>query len=387
MQQSKTARERVVALDLLRGLTVAGMLVVDSPGNWSVSYAPLQHAAWNGWTPTDMIFPTFLFCVGMAWAFSFPRRAADSASIWIKAAKRTALLIFIGLVLNALPWFDLVHLRLPGILQRIAACFFLTVAVTLATARKKEGKLYLNTGAIAAAALLLLAGYWTMLRFIPVPGFGAAHLDSLRSLPAWVDRNLFTTNHMWDQGTTPGFGVTYDPEGVVSTLGALASTLIGVLAAIAFRPFPEKRRVFYFALAGAALVALGYLLNPLLPFNKRLWTSTFVLLSSGVSLLALSILLLLPAAGRGAVVLQPLRVLGANAILAFILCQLLEVFSALKIVPGANGADSPQHWGYATALGAIGDPYLASLACALAILVIIVAAIWPLHRRGIFLRV
>jgi predicted acyltransferase len=387
MQEAKTIRERVAALDLLRGLTVAGMLVVDSPGSWSVSYAPLEHAAWNGWTPTDMIFPAFLFCVGMAWAFSFPRRAADSGSIWIKASKRTALLILIGLILNALPRFDLVHLRLPGILQRIAICFFLTVAITLATARNKEGKLYLSTGAIVAATVLLLVGYWAMLRFIPVPGFGAGNLDSLRSLPAWVDRNLFTTNHMWDQGTTPGFGVTYDPEGLVSTLGALASTLIGVLAAIAFRGFPERRRVFYFALAGAALVAAGSLLNPVLPFNKRLWTSSFVLLSSGVSLLALSILLLLPAAGRGGVLLRPLHVLGANAILAFILCQLLEIFSALKIVPTANGTVSPQHWGYATALAAIGDPYLASLACALGIMVIIVAAIWPLHRRGIFLRV
>jgi len=386
MQQPKASRERVVALDLLRGLTVAGMIVVDSPGNWSISYAPLQHAAWDGWTPTDMIFPTFLFCVGMAWAFSFPRRAADSASIWLKVAKRTAILILIGLFLNALPWFDLVHLRLPGILQRIAVCFFLTVAITLATARKKEEKLLLNASAIAATALVLLVGYWAMLRFIPVPDFGAGNLDSLRSLPAWVDRSLFTTNHMWNQGTTPGFGVTYDPEGVVSTLGALASTLIGVLAAIAFRILPGKRRILYFFMAGAALVGAGYLLNPLLPFNKRLWTSTFVLLSGGVSLLALTCLLLVPVDRRSAAILDPLRVLGANAILAFILCQLLEVFSALPIIP-ISGIATPQRWGYATALRVVSDPYLASLACALGILVIVVAAIWPLHRRGIFLRV
>jgi predicted acyltransferase len=286
-----------------------------------------------------------------------------------------------------LPWFDLAHLRLPGILQRIALCFFLTVAITLATAREKEGKLYLNAAAVAVSALVLLVGYWAILRFIPVPGFGPGNLDSLRSLPAWVDRSLFTTNHMWNQGTTPGFGVTYDPEGVVSTLGALASTLIGVLAAIAFRVFPEKRRTLYFFLAGAALVAAGYLLNPLLPFNKRLWTSSFVLLSGGVSLLALSCLLLLPIQSRAAAVVSPLRVLGANAILAFILCQLLEVFSALRIVPEAGGAVSPQQWGYTTALRLIPDPYLASLGCALGILVVIIVAIWPLHRRGIFLRV
>ena len=387
MAQPKTIRERIVALDLLRGLTVAAMIVVDSPGNWSISYAPLQHAAWNGWTPTDMIFPTFLFCVGMAWAFSFPRRVADSASIWLKVAKRTALLILIGLFLNALPWFDLAHLRLPGILQRIALCFFFTVAITLATAREKEGKLYLNRTAIAVSALVLLVGYWAMLRFIPVPGFGPGNLDSLRSLPAWVDRSLFTPNHMWNQGTTPGFGVTYDPEGVVSTLGALASTLVGVLAAIAFGVSPEKRRILYFFLAGATLVSVGYLLNPLLPFNKRLWTSSFVLLSSGVSLLALSCLLLLPVRSRAAAVVSPLRVLGANAILAFILSQLLEIFSVLRIIPEAGGTVSPQQWGYTTGLWLISDPYLASLGCALGILVVITVAIWPLHRRGIFLRV
>jgi predicted acyltransferase len=245
----------------------------------------------------------------------------------------------------------------------------------------------LNTAAIAVTALVLLAGYWAILRFVPVPGFGAGHLDSLRALPAWVDRSLFTTNHMWDQGTTPGIGVTYDPEGVVSTLGALASTLIGVLAAITFRAFPEKQRILHFFLAGTALVIAGYLLNPLLPFNKRLWTSSFVLLSGGVSLLALSCLLLLPLQSRASALVSPLRVLGANAILAFILCQLLEVFSALRIVRAAGGPISPQRWGYATASQLIPDPYLASLACALGILVIITIAIWPLHRRGIFLRV
>jgi predicted acyltransferase len=182
--------------------------------------------------------------------------------------------------------------------------------------------------------------------------------------------------------------VTYDPEGVVSTLGALASTLIGVLAAIAFAVLPERRRTLYFFLAGAALVAVGYLLNPLLPFNKRLWTSSFVMLSGGVSLLALScLLLLLPVHSRAAAVVSPLRVLGANAILAFILSQLLEVFSVLPIVRAAGGTVSPQHWGYATALRLIPDPYLASLACAVGILVIVTLAIWPLHRRGIFLRV
>lgn len=387
MEETQLKPGRVAPLDLLRGLAVAGMIIVDSPGSWQISYAPLQHAAWNGWTPTDMVFPTFLFCVGMAWALSFPRNAVGLHAIWYAAARRTLLLILIGLFLNALPYFDLVHLRFPGILQRIAICYFLTVALTLLTGRWEASKIQLNVIAVAIATIVLLLCYWALLRLVPVPGFGAGHLDSLRSLPAWVDRSVFTINHMWDQGTTPGAGVTYDPEGIVSTLGAVVNCLIGVLAAVAFRALPERRRLLYFAFAGAVLIALGYLLNPVLPFNKRLWTSSFVLLSGGVSLLALAVLALLPARGIGAALAHPLRLLGANAILAFVLCQLLEVISELKFVPSSSGPITPQKWGYGVAVDLIPDPYMASLACAIGILVLIILAIAPLHRRGIFLRV
>lgn len=387
MQTMQRKPGRIDALDLLRGLAVAGMIVVDSPGDWSIFYAPLQHAAWNGWTPTDMIFPTFLFCVGMAWAFSFPRRAADLPAIGIVVARRTVLLIAIGLFLNGLPWFDLAHLRFPGILQRIAVCYCVVAVFTLATARRRESRLHLNPTAIAIATAVLLVGYWALLRFVPVPGFGAGHLDSLRALPAWIDREVFTTDHMWIYGTTDGVGVTYDPEGLLSTLGAIASCLIGVLAAVAFRALPERRRVVAFALAGAAMFVAGYLLDPVLPINKRLWTSSFVLLSAGVSSVALAGLLLLPVRGAVRMITSPLRVLGANAILAFVLSQLLGVASALAFVPWGGGMITPEKWGYTIATGIIPDPYLASLACALGILVVILLAITPLHRRGLYLRV
>src|SRR5438309_400143 len=230
MEEAKRHSGRVEALDLLRGLAVAGMIVVVSPGDWTLSYAPLRHAEWNGWTPADLVFPTFLFCVGMAWGLSFPRREAGIAALWARIARRTALLILIGLVLNALPYFDLAHLRIPGILQRIAVCYLLTAVLTLVTARQRDGMLHLNATAIGIAAAVLLLGYWAMLRFVPAPGFGAGHLDSLRALPAWIDRSIFTTDHLWKYGTTEGVGVTYDPEGILSTLGALVNCLVGVLA-------------------------------------------------------------------------------------------------------------------------------------------------------------
>jgi predicted acyltransferase len=387
VDETKKHSRRVVGLDLLRGLAVAGMIVVDSPGDWGQTYAPLLHAEWNGWTPTDMVFPTFLFCVGMAWAFSFPRNEAGLPAIWLTVVKRTVVLIAIGLVINALPYFDLAHLRIPGILQRIAICYFLAAAFTIATARRKERKLFLNPAPIAITAALILVVYWAILRFVPVPGFGAGHLDSLRALPAWVDRSVFTTDHLWSLGTTEGVGITYDPEGIVSTLGAVVNCLAGVLAAIAYRALPEHRRLVIFAIAGALLMAVAYVVEPTLPINKRLWTSSFVLLSTGFSLLALCVLLLVPVRGFGTALTYPLRVLGSNAILAFILCQLFGVLSQFALVPSADGPINPEQWGFRVASGIFADPYVASLACALGILAIIILMVAPLHRRGIYLRV
>jgi predicted acyltransferase len=363
------------------------MIVVDSPGDWGQTYAPLLHAEWNGWTPTDMVFPTFLFCVGMAWAFSFPRSQAAMPALWRAILRRTALLVLIGLVINALPYFDLAHLRIPGILQRIAVCHLLVAIFTLVTAGRRERKLFLNVTAVAVAVPLILAAYWAILRLVPVPGFGAGHLDSLRALPAWVDRSVFTADHLWVLGTTEGIGVTYDPEGLVSTLGALASTLAGVLAAIGYRRFPERRRLSLFIAAGVVLIIAAYAVDPMLPINKRLWTSSFVLLSAGFSLLALYGLLLVPLRGFGLVLTYPLRVLGSNAILAFVLCQLFGVLSGFNFVPAPDGPINPQQWGFRIASAIFPDPYVASLACALGILTIIVLMVAPLHKRGLFLRV
>jgi predicted acyltransferase len=387
MEEFKEKPRRVAGLDLLRGLAVAGMIVVDSPGDWGQAYAPLLHAEWNGWTPTDMVFPTFLFCVGMAWAFSFPRDETKLPALWLAILKRTAILIMIGLVINALPYFDLAHLRIPGILQRIALCYLLTAAFTLVTAHRQDGKLFLNLAAFAIATPVVLIGYWAMLRFVPVPGFGAGHLDSLRALPAWADRGIFTADHLWNQGTTEGVGVTYDPEGLLSTLGAVVSCFTGVLAAIAYRALPERRRLIAFAVAGMVLMVAAYLVFPGVPINKRLWTSSFVLLSAGFSLLALCILLLVPVRGVGALLTYPLRVLGSNAILAFILCQLFGVLTEFSFIPSAEGPLNPQQWGFRVASGIFADPYMASLACALGILAIILLMVAPLHRRGIYLRV
>lgn len=374
-------RSRLQALDLLRGLAVAGMILVTSPGSWDYRYHQLDHAAWHGWTLGDMVFPTFLFSVGFALALSFPRTSLEGA--WLRVVRRTLLLIVLGLLLNALPAFDLAHLRIPGILQRIALCYALAASLLLLTARTgADGRRAIDHRAVAIATTVLLIGYWLLLRFIPVPGEGAGHLDSAGNLTAWIDRAVFTVDHLWPYGTTPGLGVTYDPEGLLSTLPATVNLLIGVLAVWLFRAAPEWRRALWLGVAAVALIIVGLALDPFFPINKRIWTSSFALLSSGFSLGLLALLLALPeqALQRAG---WPLLVLGGNAILAFTLSQLLGVFSGLALLPGGL---SPQAWGFSVAQAVIPDPYLASLACALAILVLITLAIAPLHRRGLHFR-
>jgi predicted acyltransferase len=396
MGSAKADGGRIIALDVLRGLAVAGMILVTSPGSWDHSYAPLKHAAWNGWTPADLVFPTFLFCVGMAIGLSAPRlRAGDqtSAALWIKIARRTGLLILLGLVLNALPTFDLAHLRLPGILQRIGLCYALASAICLLPARPAaDGTLRVDLGVVALAVVALLVGYWALLAFTPVPGFGVGRLDSNGSLPAFVDRAVFTIPHLWPYGLTEGVGVTYDPEGLLSTLPATVNVLIGVIAATALSRRSERggeggASLIPLLTLGAALVVAGLALDPIVPVNKRIWTSSFALFSSGASLVALVVLQALLKVRAAEIVAAPLKVLGGNAILAFVVSQVLGASAGLTLQHRVGMPDlTPQGFGFETALRLTADPYLASFLCALAILALITAVIAPLHRRGIHLR-
>jgi predicted acyltransferase len=377
------------------------MIVVTSPGDWNRVYWPLKHADWNGWTPTDMVFPMFLFGVGMALGLSFPRPLAEPgarARFWLRVGRRALALILLGLFLN---WVSVVAawagvppagpdaipaLRLPGVPQRIAFCYVLAALLIVTTARKEgDGRAAIAPRAIAAAIAAILLIYWALLRFVPVPGYGAGHLDQEGSLPAWLDRAIFTVPHLWQLGSATWRGpVTYDPEGLLSSFPATVDTLFGVLAAWEWRR-AAGRPLARIAMASALLVVLGLLLDPLLPINKRLWTSSFALLSSGVSGLTLVAVALVIRNATASRLLAPLKILGGNAILAFTISILVGAFAGLPL-NGASGPISPQGWGDAIARSVIPDEYLASLACAFAILALITLALWPLHRRAIHFR-
>lgn len=371
------ASGRFIALDWMRGVAVAGMIVVVSPGSWAHVHPMLRHAAWHGWTPADMVFPAFLFCVGVALGLPFmrPDPVRPPLSAWLRALRRASLLIAIGLILNSLPNPDLAHLRIPGILQRIAVCYLLAFGICTLAVRGGRFRIEWVVGAV----VILLAAWWLVLTFAPTPGFGAGRLDSVGAFPTWVDRVVFGPAHLWRYGTTAGFGVTYDPEGLLSSLPATVNVLIGVVAARLAAPDRAPAvRTGLVALA-VFLIAAGLALHPLMPINKPLWTPTFALLSSGIPLAAF---VALDRAAQLPVlhpVAAPLRIMGGNAMLAFILSQLLGVYGALALLPGGQ---SLQGWGLQAAQLVIADPVLASFACAMAVLGLILAILYPLDRLG-----
>lgn len=373
------ARPRLAGLDIFRGLAVAGMILVNTPGSWSHLWWPLDHAEWHGWTPTDLVFPAFLFAVGVALALSFPRRI--DGGTWVKIGRRTLLLIAIGWGLQLLARPDLAGFRFPGVLQRIGLCYALAASLAILTASTlADGRRALRPGAILATAIGALLFYWALLAFVPVPGFGPGQLSPEGNLTGYVDRMVFTTAHIWRGGTDAAGNVVYDPEGLLSTISALANVLFGMLAAIAWQRDPA-RATLRIALAGAALVAIGLLLHPVLPINKKLWTSSFALFTSGAAALLLALCMV---ATRKSVprLLAPLHMLGMNAILGYVLSVLIGIAGFRLFI----GDESLQGWGFARLNALIPDPYLASFVFALIALALVLAALVPLHRRGIHLR-
>ena len=358
------APARLLSLDIFRGLVVAGMILVMNAGDWSHIYWPLLHAQWNGWTPTDMIFPSFLFMSGWSMTLS-----ASARSPW-NVVRRSALLCTLGLFLNAFPFFHLATLRIPGVLQRIALCYLVDGLLYLAVKRPP---------AIAATAVVLLAGYWALMLWVPVPGCGAGHLDSLCNLEAYLDRTIFGIPHLWPYGLTAGHGVTYDPEGLLSTIPAIATFLFGILAGEWMRSARAgSRKAAALAVAGASLIVTGLLLDPVIPINKRIWSPSFALFAGGFSALALALLYWMFDLHKWRWGMTPALILGSNAIFVYALALML---SPLLELVGMS------HRVFAILSPKFLDPYNASLAWAILFLLVILGLTWPLYRKRLFLRI
>ncbi|MDF2385819.1 hypothetical protein JMG10_30415 [Nostoc ellipsosporum NOK] len=370
------ASARLGGLDLFRGLTVAFMIIVNTPGSWAHVWWPLDHAEWHGFTPTDLVFPAFLCAMGVALGLSFPRRV--DARLWGRVVRRALLLILIGWAWQMLARPGLADFRVFGVLPRLGLCYGLAAALAILTARRDaDGRAHLSAPALGIASAALLLGYWALLAFVPVPGHGAGDLSPAGNLAGYVDRIVVSTHHMYRLGTDAAGNIVYDPEGLLSTLPALVNVLLGALAALLWKAAPE-RATMRILLAGIALAALGLLLAPWLPLNKKLWTSSFALLTSGLSAILFVGCILAARSEAVRKALWPLDVLGMNAILGYLLSLLLSL-AAMRT--------GFQAWAW-HALAALlpGNLLLASFLFALAALLLVLALLIPLHRRGIHLR-
>lgn len=361
---------RLLSLDAFRGITVAAMVLVNNPGTWRAVYPPLRHAEWHGFTPTDLIFPFFLFIVGVAIPLALGRRVGAGQSrsaVAGKILRRSAIIFALGLLLHAVPDFDVANIRIPGVLQRIAVCYLVAALVFLWTGWRVQ----------AGLVAVLLLSYWAALTLVPVPGFGQGNLSPEGSLAAYVDRALLGP-HIWRAARV------YDPEGLLSTLPAVATTLIGVLAGHWLRSGRARATTALGLLvAGAAGVGLGKLWGVWFPINKPLWTSSYVILTAGMALLVLGACYwIVEARGRRAWT-RPFAVLGVNALALFFLSSLL---ARLLLVIRIDRA--PVHaWLFDHLFAPWATPINASLAFAFAYLLLWLALMWLLDRHQIRLTV
>ena len=360
--------QRLVSLDVFRGMTMAAMVIVNNPGDWGNIYAPLRHAEWHGWTPTDLIFPFFLFIVGVAITLS--RRSAG----WGTILRRAAVIFALGLLLAGYPRFDLSTWRVPGVLQRIALCYAAAAALYRLSAGQRRHQAVV-LGAIAAALAL---GYWGALMWIAPPGGAAGDLTPDGNLGAWIDRTLMP-GHLWRPR--------WDPEGLLSTIPALATTLLGVVAGLALTsPWPSPYKAAALALGGAAAIALGLAWGTVFPINKPLWTSSYAVFTAGAAAVLLAACYWIIDIQGWRRWTTPFVVLGVNAITLFVVSGALVKTLALIRVAAPDGRDiGLSRWLYLTAFVPLAAPKNASLLYACANLVVLYGLLWWMYRRRIFL--
>ena len=376
--------KRLEALDVLRGICVMGMILVAYAGDWGHRFKVLNHADWHGLALADMIFPGFLFCVGVAVPLSFAGRAASQTrgGLSLHILWRAAALIVLGVVLNFIATPDILHFRVPGILQRIGLAYGASALLCLFLGRKSDADFTLKIWPVVAAIAGVLVVYAAMLLLWRTPECPGYCFDSTWALPAVVDRSVFTTAYMWPYGTTNGV-VTFDPEGIVATLGAIANVLIGVVASLYIRQNGIRSAVVGLIMLGVFLFVIGIGLDAQIPVIKKIWTPSFALVSSGVSLVVFSLLAVVTDVFGQKSWAYPIKVFGSNATLAFIGISLIDT---LMQFPLFTAEPHSLHDTMVKVLGAsIADARLASLTYSVGLLVVLGLLLWPAyHKRWFF---
>lgn len=374
-------RERLPSLDFFRGITVAAMITVNNPGSWDYVYAPLRHAEWNGCTPTDMIFPFFLFIVGVSIHFAYRSRKPEglTSAVMRKLLKRTITIFLLGILLT---WFTiplmrmfdlerLSHLRIPGVLQRISIVFFVCSI------------LYFKTGWVTQIRItaLLLLSYYLLMTWVPVPDGLPSNLDPSTNFAAWFDR-LFLEGHMWSQTKT------WDPEGILSTVPAIGTGMLGILTGQIFDEIKNPtERVSTLFFVGGCLIVAGLTWDMAFPINKALWTSSYVLYTGGLAIQFLAAShWMIDIHGRQSWT-KPFHYFGMNAIFAFVASGLVaKLLGRITVGSGTEEEQSLWNYLYQHAYASWLDPKFASLLLALTLVLLFYFILRWMYNKKIFIK-
>jgi predicted acyltransferase len=385
--------QRLLSLDVLRGITIAFMIMVNNNGG-SGSWHFMNHANWNGLTPTDLVFPTFVFVVGASIVFAFHarmQRGATRAQLARHTVQRAIILFLLGMVVNNFPFYGLSYVRFYGVLQRIAICYLVVGLFYI-----WDQRLWTKVAGIVVA----LVGYWVLLRYVPVPGAGMPgrdipFMDKGMNLVSWLDR-LIMPHHLYLEYAGPGITDPHnlrDPEGLLSDLPAFGTALLGVLTGIWLRTGRTvKQKAGGVAIAAVTCLALGYLWSLSFPLNKNLWTSSFVLVAAGYSLTVLTISIWIVdewgwGKGRSAGLAYPALVLGSNAITAYMFSELVPGLLERIHFTSDGKTTNPLAWLADHVFVHMPTPGWAAFAFSFFTLAYCFIPVWIMYRRKIFVKV
>ena len=357
--------KRLLSLDFFRGLTIAGMIIVNDPGSWSHVYAPLRHAEWHGATPTDLVFPFFLFIVGVSISLSLSKREASS-SLYLKIFKRSVIIFLLGIFLALFPKFDFDNLRVAGVLQRISIVYLICAVLFLNSRFSTQLKIGIG----------LLIIYWITMMFIPFNGNLAGTLEPGVNFAAWIDSYL-VPGRMY-QGT-------WDPEGLYSTLPAIATGISGMLCGsiILNNNNSIKDKIIKLFYWGSIALIIGYFWDYIFPINKHIWTSSYVLYSSGLAMIILAMSMWIIDEKKYTGNIKFGLVFGSNAIVAYVLHGMVWRLFQIPII---NGVGFQKFWmdtGISLGLPA----KFVSLDWAIFYTLVIYFIVYQLYKRKIFIKI
>lgn len=374
--------ERLLSLDVFRGITIMGMILVNNPGTWSAIYPQLRHAEWHGCTFTDLIFPFFLFIVGVAISYSLTKRKAQGGSmnsLYLNIFRRSVILFLLGMILAGFPFglmldhqFSWATIRIPGVLQRIAVVYLVASILFLTTNTKAQ---YWITGAI-------LVGYTALMSLVPVPGVGYANYEPTTNLAAYLDQ-LLLGSHLWSVSKV------WDPEGILSTLPAIATAMLGIFTGNLLRSDKDAAtKTVWMYIWGSVLMLAGWIWSFWFPLNKNIWTSSYVLYTGGLALFFLAFCYWFIDIKKVTWWIKPFHVYGMNAITVFFLSGIVgRLLYLIKWEIADGKMITLKNYLFETFFLSWLDPINASLAFAILYIVIWLGLMWILYTKKIFIKV